>query len=233
MFNLLIFFCFFYSGFFGDALKKSCQPCDCHPPGTESISQNVLDCDKLTGQCPCKNNVIGRRCDEAPMGFWNLVLGEGGQRCDCDPKGSFNRSCHLYHGQCHCREGVSGRKCDQCLPNHYGFSSTGCRLCNCDAAGSLSKQCDPNTGQCPCQTGVVGKQCNRCQENRYNIAAGCLECAPCYNLVKDASDGYRVKLRKLEQALDAVASASVTVSESSPAVVVFPLFVGIELEIKS
>jgi laminin, gamma 1 len=135
----------------------------------------------------------------------------GGQRCDCDLKGSYNRSCHLYTGQCHCREGVTGRKCEKCLPNHYGFSATGCRVCNCDPVGSLSLQCDLNTGQCPCQTGVVGKQCNRCQENRYNISAGCLECAPCYNLVKDASDGYRVKLRKLEQALDAVAGASVTV----------------------
>lgn len=200
-------------GYYGDALKKTCRPCECYPPGTETVSGSVLDCDKTSGQCPCKVNVDGRRCEAAPTGFWNLVLGEGGQRCDCDPKGSFNRSCDLYSGQCHCREGVTGRKCDQCLPNHYGFGTTGCRACNCDSLGSVSLQCNLNTGQCVCQPGVVGKHCNRCQENRYNISAGCLPCAPCYNLVKDAADGYREKLKKLENALDAVANAAVTVED--------------------
>lgn len=139
-------------------------------------------------------------------------MGEGGQRCDCDPKGSYNRSCHLYTGQCFCREGVTGRQCDKCLPYHYGFSSTGCRSCHCDPIGATSLQCDANTGQCPCQNGVVGKQCNRCEENRYNISLGCLECDACYNLVKESSDKYRVKLRRLEEALESVANTAVEVS---------------------
>ncbi|XP_055331457.1 laminin subunit gamma-1-like isoform X2 [Paramacrobiotus metropolitanus] len=201
------------AGYYGDALKKTCRLCDCYPPGTEPSSGNVLDCDKSSGQCPCKPNVIGRKCNEAPIGYWNLISGEGGQRCDCDPKGSYNRSCHLMTGQCFCRDGVTGRQCDRCLPYHYGFSATGCRPCNCDGIGALSLQCDANTGQCQCQKGVVGKQCNRCEENRYNISLGCLECDVCYGLVKESADSYRTKLRKLEAALDSVANTAVEVED--------------------
>ena len=46
--------------------------------------------------------------------------------CDCDPVGSASQQCAVYGGQCSCRPGVTGLYCDQCLPNHYGFSASGC-----------------------------------------------------------------------------------------------------------
>ena len=41
-----------------------CQPCDCHVIGSASSK-----CDKATGQCPCKENVVGKRCDQCAENF--------------------------------------------------------------------------------------------------------------------------------------------------------------------
>lgn len=47
--------------------------------------------------------------------------------CDCDVTGSSNTACEANGGQCYCRNGVLGRSCDACSPDHYGFTSEGCR----------------------------------------------------------------------------------------------------------
>ena len=46
-----------------------CQPCDCDIGG--SIDNN---CDILTGQCRCRPNVGGRRCDEVDDGYFTGAL---------------------------------------------------------------------------------------------------------------------------------------------------------------
>lgn len=38
--------------------SDGCEPCECDP--TESYS---MYCDQVSGQCPCKPHVTGRRCD--------------------------------------------------------------------------------------------------------------------------------------------------------------------------
>ncbi len=44
---------------------EGCKACDCDPGG--SLSN---DCDQRTGQCQCKPNIIGRRCNQPAPGFF-------------------------------------------------------------------------------------------------------------------------------------------------------------------
>ncbi len=51
-------------GYFGDALaipKGDCKPCECNPLGAIPSADNGFVCEQPTGQCPCKDNVIGRQ----------------------------------------------------------------------------------------------------------------------------------------------------------------------------
>ena len=43
------------------------KPCECDNTGSESTL-----CDKYTGQCPCKKNVDGRRCDRCAPGTYGF-----------------------------------------------------------------------------------------------------------------------------------------------------------------
>ena len=43
------------------------KPCECDPTGSESTL-----CDKYTGECPCKKNVVGRRCDRCAPGTYGF-----------------------------------------------------------------------------------------------------------------------------------------------------------------
>ena len=49
---------------FDGGLEKGCE---CDVTGSESSL-----CDKYTGQCPCKNNVGGRKCDRCQPGFYGF-----------------------------------------------------------------------------------------------------------------------------------------------------------------
>ena len=42
-----------------------CKPCDCDPGGAYDNQ-----CDKDSGQCHCRPNVIGRRCDQVNPGYF-------------------------------------------------------------------------------------------------------------------------------------------------------------------
>lgn len=44
-----------------------CKPCNCLKAGSESSV-----CDKKTGQCLCKLNVVGRQCSSCP-GSWQEI----------------------------------------------------------------------------------------------------------------------------------------------------------------
>ena len=53
--------------------NHDCQPCDCNAEGSES-----LQCDNH-GQCTCKPNITGDKCDQSVPGYYNFP----------DPKGKF------------------------------------------------------------------------------------------------------------------------------------------------
>ena len=44
--------------------NNQCIPCDCHP-----IGSNHTVCSKATGQCSCRPNIEGRRCNITQAGF--------------------------------------------------------------------------------------------------------------------------------------------------------------------
>ncbi|XP_052767673.1 usherin-like isoform X2 [Mya arenaria] len=157
-----------------------CSSCDCFPLGVKDLQ---MDCAKEGGQCECKQNVEGRRCDMCRPGFYNLTLDnpQGCQNCDCHPTGSQdgNVTCSTAEGQCVCKANVRGLKCDSC---QYGFfhmtedNLSGCEPCNCNPFGSTNQFCEPETGQCQCKQHVTSRQCNECEDGYYAFESGCLQC---------------------------------------------------------
>lgn len=147
--------------------------CDCDPLGSmdEGICDSISDEKNVAGQCHCKQNVDGRRCDTCSEGFWNLN-GEnmlGCEPCTCNKLGTVQRlACDKYTGQCACKQSVYGRNCNECMPETFGLSATedGCQPCECDPIGSYVNHCDGITGQCPCRENMEGRRCNI--RRRYN-----------------------------------------------------------------
>ncbi|GAA6214860.1 laminin subunit alpha-2 isoform X1 [Lates japonicus] len=94
-------------GYYGDAITaKNCQPCQCHTNGS------VYEvCNKETGQCPCKENVVGRQCDECMPNCWWDAERQECMPCHCSPHGSISQRCDV-EGRCICRPGFVGRRCD-------------------------------------------------------------------------------------------------------------------------
>jgi len=48
---------------------QGCKPCDCDVGGAVNDR-----CDQRTGQCTCRPNIIGRRCDEVSPGYFVVSL---------------------------------------------------------------------------------------------------------------------------------------------------------------
>ncbi|CAH8537923.1 unnamed protein product [Dicrocoelium dendriticum] len=185
-------------GFWGDATRQMCQPCNCYVLG--SLHEGKMGCDRNNGQCPCLPNVIGPRCYECAPGYFNLTSGKGCEPCRCDPTGSLGDMCNPLDGQCQCRPERSGRKCDQCRPMFYGDprEPSGCKPCGCDRSGSASDYCDPLTGQCQCLSGVAGRRCDRCDRGTKGILPNCEPCGECWTNWDKAIDQVTSELDRLK-----------------------------------
>ncbi|CDQ94976.1 unnamed protein product, partial [Oncorhynchus mykiss] len=108
-------------GYYGDAITaKNCQACGCHDKGSYSGV-----CDLLTGQCTCKPNVVGEKCDQCQVGFHGLLSGQGCRECDCIQSGSVSVACE-EDGRCQCIPGVAGDKCDRCHHSYFNYQGSGC-----------------------------------------------------------------------------------------------------------
>ncbi|XP_052640257.1 laminin subunit alpha-2 isoform X4 [Harpia harpyja] len=157
-------------GYFGDALDaRNCQPCHCHING--SVSEI---CDSRTGQCECKANVIGRRCDICKPETFGLQSSRGCVPCNCNSFGSKSFDCD-GDGQCYCQPAVTGKKCDRCAHGFYNFEEGGCTSCECSRFGD---NCDPISGHCICPPNTVGEMCDKCAPNYWghDIVSGCKPC---------------------------------------------------------
>ncbi|CAJ1078287.1 laminin subunit alpha-2 isoform X2 [Xyrichtys novacula] len=157
-------------GYYGDAVTaKNCQPCQCHTNG--SVSEV---CNKETGQCECRENVVGRQCDECMAQTHGITTGGVCVPCHCNSFGSKSFDCD-ESGQCRCQPGVTGPKCDRCARGFFNFQEGGCTPCQCSHLGD---NCDANTGQCICPPNTIGERCDRCAPNHWghDITTGCKEC---------------------------------------------------------
>lgn len=157
-------------GYFGDAVDaKNCQPCRCNVNGSFSDV-----CHARTGQCECRPNVQGRRCDECKRETFGLQSGRGCVPCNCNSFGSKSFDCE-ESGQCWCQPGVTGKKCDRCAHGYFNFQEGGCIACDCSHLGN---NCDPITGRCICPPNTVGEKCSKCAPNTWghSIITGCKAC---------------------------------------------------------
>jgi len=99
-----------------------CDPCHCHPEGSESGL-----CDSTDGQCLCKPRYGGQKCDECDVGYANVEL--RCPACNCDPLGSLIPDrCDPRTGQCQCKEGVMGAKCHECQDGYFGMNAAADRM---------------------------------------------------------------------------------------------------------
>ncbi|KAG1940194.1 laminin subunit alpha-1 [Pimephales promelas] len=142
--------------------------CRCHSNG--SVSEV---CHQETGQCQCRQHVLGRQCEECMSGF-HMQGSQGCVPCHCNSFGSKSFDCD-ESGQCRCQPGVTEQKCDRCAPGHFSFQEGGCTPCQCAHVGN---NCDANTGQCICPPNTVGERCDRCAPNHWghDISSGCKAC---------------------------------------------------------
>ncbi|KAG7305416.1 hypothetical protein JYU34_009487 [Plutella xylostella] len=165
-------------GYFGNALEKECYKCNCSELGTNFTIGN---CDRVTGQCPCFNNVMGINCDQCTENHWRIALGKGCDPCECDPVGSLSPQCNPYIGKCDCIPGHGGRQCDQCQENYWGDPNLECYECDCDVYGSLSQQCMRDNGSCICKPGIGGHKCDMCARGYLGEAPQCYACGECFD----------------------------------------------------
>ncbi|XP_032771366.1 usherin [Rattus rattus] len=169
-------------GFYGlQALDPDgCRPCNCNPSGTVD---GDITCHHNSGQCSCKANVIGLRCDRCSFGFKFLrsLNADGCEPCHCNLHGSVNQLCDPLSGQCVCKKEAKGLRCDACRENFYGLPWSACEVCDCNRAGTQAGTvCDAETGQCVCKPSVGGRRCSECKEGYFNLRQNDSHlCLPC------------------------------------------------------
>ncbi|XP_064422528.1 laminin subunit beta-1 [Latimeria chalumnae] len=170
-------------GYYGNALLHSCRQCTCNLQGTldSHCTQDGCYCDRVTGNCPCRPNVIGRNCDQCAPNHWDFSQGPGCQPCACNVVHAVAPSCNMFTGQCHCQPGFGGRDCSKCQENFWGNPERECKACDCDINGVETLQCNHSTGQCYCREGVTGPICNQCARGFHGNFPQCAHCHPCFH----------------------------------------------------
>eukprot|EP00118_Oscarella_pearsei_P025062 m.307415 g.307415 ORF g.307415 m.307415 type:complete len:2013 (+) comp42255_c0_seq1:49-6087(+) len=108
------------NGYFNltESNPDGCQACDCFVAGTVDGDRA---CDRTTGQCRCKENAFGRKCDQCKNGFYGLsaMNPSGCQACRCCV-GSQSAICDKGTGSCSCWPRARGRDCSD-TDNGYFF----------------------------------------------------------------------------------------------------------------
>ncbi|XP_064877179.1 laminin subunit alpha-5-like [Oncorhynchus nerka] len=116
---------------FGCHPLVGCEVCNCSRPG---VTAPDVSCDTDSGQCRCKNNIIGRQCDRCTHGFYGYP---NCRPCDCNDAGTEEEVCDSYTGRCLCKENVQDGRCDQCRVETFHLDPTnpkGCTSCFCFGA---------------------------------------------------------------------------------------------------
>ncbi|XP_010131481.1 PREDICTED: laminin subunit alpha-3, partial [Buceros rhinoceros silvestris] len=126
-----------------------------------------------SGQCLCRSNYAGLRCDQCAPGYYNYPICLS---CQCSPDGSQHRTCEPASGQCECQMGITGRQCDRCRSSAYSFPHCEGVNSECDPLGSIGS----HSGYCQCLQHVEGPTCSKCKPLYWNLAEenpeGCTAC---------------------------------------------------------
>lgn len=166
----------------GTSVHNQALFCDCDVTGSESTI-----CNPYGGQCACKRNVIGRRCDQCAPGTYGFGP-LGCIPCNCNGRGARDNFCDTLSGQCLCAANVDGRACDRCQRGFFGFPQ--CRPCQCNEHAG---ECDDATGQCiDCRDLTTGVKCERCLPGYYGDprVGSLFPCRPC-SCPGGAGSGYQ------------------------------------------
>lgn len=143
------------------AFNNGALRCMCSAAGS-----NGFECESFGGQCPCRENVIGRQCTMCKPGYYGFPRCK---KCQCPE----NAVCDKETGECRCPPNVIGANCDKCKPAHYDYNKdNGCEFCDCSLSGVKggNLQCDIVTGDCDCKENIGGgarKTCDRCKNGFY------------------------------------------------------------------
>ncbi|XP_054881817.1 laminin subunit alpha-5-like, partial [Poeciliopsis prolifica] len=82
---------------FGCHPVVGCEICNCSRPGIVSLD---VSCDTDSGQCRCRNNIVGRQCDRCAPGFYGYP---NCRPCDCNEAGTEEEVCDSFTGRCLCK----------------------------------------------------------------------------------------------------------------------------------
>ncbi|XP_036390362.1 laminin subunit alpha-5 isoform X1 [Megalops cyprinoides] len=124
---------------FGCHPLVGCEVCNCSKPGITALD---ISCDANSGQCSCKDNIIGRQCDRCAPGFYGYP---NCRQCDCNEAGTESDVCDSVTGQCLCKENVEGPRCGQCRVGTFHLDPTnpkGCTSCFCFGATDRCRSSD-------------------------------------------------------------------------------------------
>uniref|UniRef100_UPI0037E9B905 laminin subunit alpha-5 n=1 Tax=Semicossyphus pulcher TaxID=241346 RepID=UPI0037E9B905 len=124
---------------FGCHPVVGCEVCNCSRPG---VMTPDVSCDTTSGQCRCKNNIVGRQCDRCTPGFYGYP---NCRPCNCNEAGTEEEVCNSFTGQCLCKENVQGSRCDQCRVGTFHLDPTnpkGCTSCFCFGATDRCRSSD-------------------------------------------------------------------------------------------
>ncbi|KAJ8736784.1 hypothetical protein PYW07_000055 [Mythimna separata] len=109
-------------------VQRGCDDCNCNPLG---VVDNRLQCEADSGNCACRENVVGRTCDHCVPGHYAFPECVP---CTCERDGTTDDVCDQGTAQCYCKRYVTGQACNTCVDEYFNLQPSnpeGCTKCYC------------------------------------------------------------------------------------------------------